>query len=95
MRPTDRVTVTMPSEMANELRRLADGGAIKSVSSYVTEAVHHRMSKDRHLAELDARLREHWSDEQIAEGLAWARHTLGTSGEGRSPQGNDPHSGVA
>lgn len=84
----------MPSEMATELRRLADGGAIKSVSSYVTETVHHRMVKDRHLAELDARLREHWSDEQIAAGLAWARRTLGTPDEGGS-QGNDPHTGAA
>ncbi len=85
----------MPSKMATELRRLADGGVIKSVSSYVTESVHHRMTKDRHLAELDTRLRERWSDEQIAAGLVWARRMLGTPGEGPSSQGNNPHPGAA
>lgn len=85
----------MPSEMATEPRRLADGGAIKSVSSYVTESVHHRMIKDRHLAELDTRLRKRRSDEQIAVGLAWARHMLGTPGEAAPPRATTPTPGAA
>jgi hypothetical protein len=53
------------------------------------------MIKDRHLAELDTRLRKRRSDEQIAVGLAWAQRMLGTPGEAAPPRATTPTPGAA
>jgi Arc/MetJ-type ribon-helix-helix transcriptional regulator len=76
MRETTRVTVTMPVEQAEQLRKLAGEGGAESVSAYVAEAVRHQLNRDRALATL-RRLYAERGIEPGAEHHAWARRVLG------------------
>jgi Arc/MetJ-type ribon-helix-helix transcriptional regulator len=71
MRNSERVTVTMPSDQAEALRRVVDAGGAESVSSYVAEAVRDRLARDEALHGL-----EHRFGRPPADALAWARRTL-------------------
>jgi antitoxin ParD1/3/4 len=72
MRSSERVTVTMPSEQADALRKIVDAGVADSVSSYVAEAVRDRLARDEALVTLEQRFGRPGSD-----ALTWARQTLG------------------
>lgn len=74
MRNSERVTVTMPSDQADALRKLVDAGGAESVSSYVAEAVRDRLSRDTALAKL-----EQTFGRPAPDALAWARQTLGVT----------------
>jgi len=54
MKTTERITVSIPVEMAARLRRLADAGAIDSVSAYVADAIDRKIRRERDLSRLDA-----------------------------------------
>ncbi|MGH3824407.1 MAG: ribbon-helix-helix domain-containing protein [Pseudonocardiaceae bacterium] len=76
MRTTERVTVTLPIEQAERLRRLAGEGEAASISAYVSKAVRAQLDKD---AALD-RLTRLYAERGVAlqaEHHAWARHLLG------------------
>jgi Arc/MetJ-type ribon-helix-helix transcriptional regulator len=77
---TERVTVTMSAEQAAQLRQAVADGASESVSSYVAAAVRDRLARDQALG----RLRQAWG-ELPDEALAWARHTLGVTGDEQKP----------
>lgn len=82
MRTTERVTVTLPIEQAEQLRRLAGAGDAASISAYVCKAVRAQLDKD---AALD-RLTRLYAERGVTlqpEHHAWARRLLGL-------QGNDP-----
>lgn len=82
MRTTERVTVTLPVEQAQRLRRLAGEGDAASISAYVSNAVRAQLDKD---AALD-RLTRLYAERGVtlhAEHHARARHLLGLAG-------NDP-----
>lgn len=83
MRTTERVTVTLPVEQAERLRRLAGEGGAESVSDYVSKAVREKLDKDAALGTL-ARLYAERGVSLHAEHHAWARHLLGL--EGDTPQ---------
>jgi antitoxin ParD1/3/4 len=70
----ERVTVTMPAEQAERLRRVVASGAAGSVSAYVADAVRDRLARDEALA----KLHDAWG-ELPDEALIWARRTLGVS----------------
>ncbi|MGH3719669.1 MAG: ribbon-helix-helix protein, CopG family [Pseudonocardiaceae bacterium] len=76
MRTTERVTVTLPLEQAERLRRLADEGGAASISAYVSDAVRAQLDKDAALERL-ARLYTERGVSLQAEHHAWARHLLG------------------
>ncbi|MBV9013435.1 MAG: hypothetical protein JO272_15590 [Pseudonocardiales bacterium] len=79
MRGTERVTVTLPVEQAEQLRRLAGEGETASISAYVSKAVRAQLDKD---AALD-RLRRLYAERGVtvgAEHHAWARDLLGLAG---------------
>jgi antitoxin ParD1/3/4 len=78
MRNSERVTVTMPSEQADALRKLVDAGGAESVSSYVAEAVRDRLARDQALTALEQRF-----GRPAPEALAWARRTLGVEAGGQ------------
>ena len=80
MRATERVTVTLPVEQAQRLRRLAGEGGAGSISAYVSKAVREQLDKD---AALD-RLTHLYAERGVtlhAEHHAWARHLLGLTGD--------------
>jgi Arc/MetJ-type ribon-helix-helix transcriptional regulator len=83
MRTTERVTVTLPVEQAERLRRLASEGGTASVSAYISKAVREQLDKDAALDKL-ARLYAQRGVTLHAEHHAWARHLLGL--EGDTPQ---------
>ena len=74
---TERVTVTMPAEQAELLRRVVAGGGAESVSSYVAGAVRDRLARDEALTRLD----EMWG-RLPDEPLQWARRQLGVDQPG-------------
>ena len=74
MRSSERVTVTMPADQAEAVRRLVDSGNAESVSSYVSEAVRSRLARDQALLALESRF-----GRPPAEALDWARRTLGAT----------------
>jgi Arc/MetJ-type ribon-helix-helix transcriptional regulator len=81
MRHSERVTVTMPSDQAEALRKLVEAGSADSVSSYVAAAVRDRLARDEALMILEQRF-----GRPAPETLAWARQTLGLgSTPGRMP----------
>jgi len=76
MRSTERVTVTLPVEQAQRLRRLAGDGDAASISAYVSNAVRAQLDKD---AALD-RLTRLYAERGVtlrAEHHQWARQLLG------------------
>ena len=76
MRSTERVTVTLPVEQVQRLRRLAGEGDAASISAYVSKAVRAQLDKD---AALD-RLTRLYAERGVtlhAEHHEWARHLLG------------------
>ena len=72
MRHSERVTVTMPTDQADALRKLVDTGGAESVSSYVAEAVRDRLARDEALITLE----RHFG-RPTPDALVWARRTLG------------------
>ena len=76
MRATERVTVTLPVEQAQRLRRLAGDGDAASVSAYVSKAVRAQLDKDAALDKL-TRLYAERGVTLDAEHHQWARHLLG------------------
>jgi antitoxin ParD1/3/4 len=74
MRNSERVTVTMPSEQAEALRKLVDAGGAESVSSYVADAVRDRLARDEALSTLEQRF-----GRPTPDALDWARRTLGVT----------------
>ncbi|MBF6065443.1 hypothetical protein IU500_34490 [Nocardia terpenica] len=55
-RKTRKVTVTVPTEVADTLDSWAKSGAIESVSGYVADAVQRRMNRAESLAKLEKAL---------------------------------------
>lgn len=82
---SQRITVTMPADQADQLKRLVDAGGADSVSSYVAEAVKARLDRDQGLADLRD-LFDRKGTGPGAEHLAWARELLGVD-EAGDPQG--------
>jgi Arc/MetJ-type ribon-helix-helix transcriptional regulator len=76
MRTTERVTVTLPVEQAQRLRRLAGEGDAASVSAYVSKAVRAQLDKDAALERL-TRLYAERGVTLHAEHHEWARQLLG------------------
>ena len=72
MRHSERLTVTMPSDQADAVRKVVDAGGADSVSAYVAEAVRDRLARDAALDTLQQRF-----GRPAPEALSWARHTLG------------------
>ncbi len=70
---SERVTVTIPSEVLAEARSAVRAGTASSMSAFVTDAVRARVAKDRALAAL-AKL---YGGPPPAEELAVARRALG------------------
>lgn len=83
MRTTERVTVTLPVEQAERLRRLAGEGDAASISAYVSKAVRAQLDKDAALERL-TRLYAERGVTLHAEHHVWARQLLGL--EGNDPQ---------
>lgn len=54
MRTTERITVSVPVEVAERLRKLADAGAIESVSAYVADAIDSKIRREQDRARLEA-----------------------------------------
>jgi Arc/MetJ-type ribon-helix-helix transcriptional regulator len=81
MRNNERVTVTMPADQAEAVRRMVEAGGAESVSSYVAEAVRNRLARDEALATLEQRF-----GRPSEEALAWARRTLGVSSASDAPE---------
>jgi Arc/MetJ-type ribon-helix-helix transcriptional regulator len=79
MRNSERVTVTMPSDQADALRKLVDAGGAESVSSYIAAAVRDRLARDEALARLEQQF-----GRPPAAALTWARHILGVDGPSRT-----------
>jgi Arc/MetJ-type ribon-helix-helix transcriptional regulator len=76
MRTTERVTVTLPVEQVQRLRRLAGEGDAASISAYVSKAVRAQLDKD---AALD-RLTRLYAERGVTlhtEHQEWARRLLG------------------
>ena len=82
---SQRITVTMPADQADQLKRLVDAGGADSVSAYVAEAVKSRLDRDQGLADLRD-LFDRKGTGPGAEHLAWARELLGVD-ETDKPQG--------
>jgi hypothetical protein len=79
MRTTGRVTVMLPVEQAERLRRMAGEGGVASISAYVSKAVRQQLDKD---AALDT-LRHLYAQRGVsldAEHHAWAHRVLGLDG---------------
>ena len=76
MRATERVTVTLPVEQAQRLRRLAGDGDAASISAYVSKAVRAQLDKDAALDKL-TRLYAERGVTLDAEHHQWARRLLG------------------
>lgn len=62
------MTVTLPTEDAEAIERMAEAGKVESVSRYVTEAVAFRRAREDGLAVLERRF-----GKPPDEALAWAR----------------------
>lgn len=76
MRETVRVTVTMPVEQFQELRKVAGHGQADSVSAYVTEAVGWQLRRHSALG----LLRRDYAERGVRTGPehdAWALRVLG------------------
>lgn len=82
---SQRITVTMPADQADQLKRLVDAGGAESVSSYVAEAVKARLDRDQGLADLRD-LFDRKGQGPTAEHLAWARELLGVEDGGKHHQ---------
>jgi Arc/MetJ-type ribon-helix-helix transcriptional regulator len=82
MRTTERVTVTLPVEQAQRLRRLAGEGDAASISAYVAKAVRAQLDKDAALDTL-TRLYAERGVTLHPEHHEWARRLLG-------PEDTDP-----
>lgn len=81
MRTTERVTVTLPVEQAERLRRVAGEGGVASVSAYVSQAVSRQLDKDAALESL-GRLYAERGVSLGAEHHEWACRILGVTGNG-------------
>lgn len=81
MRTTERVTVTLPVEQAERLRRAASEGDVASISAYVSQAVSRQLDRDASLAAL-GRLYAERGVGLGAEHHEWARRILGVAGNG-------------
>jgi Arc/MetJ-type ribon-helix-helix transcriptional regulator len=68
----ERVTVSLPVELAAEARRAVETGAAASVSSYIADAVSAKAQRQRALAELQ----RVFGGPPPAEELAAARRAL-------------------
>jgi antitoxin ParD1/3/4 len=68
----ERVTVSLPVELAAEARRAVETGAAASVSSYIADAVRAKAQQQRALAELE----RVFGGPPPAEELAAARRAL-------------------
>jgi antitoxin ParD1/3/4 len=68
----ERVTVSLPVELAAEARRAVETGAAASVSSYIADAVSAKAERQRALAELE----RVFGGPPPAEELAAARRAL-------------------
>ena len=51
----DRMTITLPEEDAARLRELREAGRISSVSDFVAEVVHAKLSVESAIARMEAR----------------------------------------
>jgi Arc/MetJ-type ribon-helix-helix transcriptional regulator len=71
----ERVTVSLPAELAAEARRAVETGAAASVSSYIADAVSAKAERQRALAELE----RVFGGPPSAEELAAARLALRSS----------------
>lgn len=75
MRTTERITVTLPAELANAARHAVEQGRAESVSAYVTSAVAQAAARER-----DDRLySRRWAQHGVpsVENAAWALKALG------------------
>jgi antitoxin ParD1/3/4 len=70
---TERVTVTMPADQVEALRRAVAAGDAESVSSYVADAVRQRLARDQALVSLETVL----GGRPPEDALNWARQALG------------------
>lgn len=71
----ERVTVSLPVELAAEVRRAVETGAAASVSSYIADAVSAKAERQHALAELE----RVFGGPPPAEELAAARRALGSN----------------
>ncbi|MDT3396562.1 ribbon-helix-helix protein, CopG family [Streptomyces sp. B1866] len=78
MAAKERVTITLPADSAEALRKLAAAGRIESVSAYVAESVIDRLERQ----ERAQRIIEGWAREaeaadpaEWARAMAWAQRT--------------------
>lgn len=74
---SQRVTITMPAEEVEALRRAAAVSGAESVSAYVAEAIRDRLARDLALDKLERLI----GGPPAADGLAWARSALGVGAD--------------
>jgi Arc/MetJ-type ribon-helix-helix transcriptional regulator len=76
MKTTERITVSLPTEVAERLRTLADAGAIDSVSAYVADAVDGKLRREHDLARLEAAFAAR-GIAPTSEADAWVQQVVG------------------
>ena len=86
MKTTERITVSVPVEVADQLRRMAEDGEIESVSAYVSETVSQRVDREQELSRIDA---EHAKRGIVitAEADAWAQRLVDDTKEWQRGRG--------
>jgi hypothetical protein len=70
---SQRVTITLPVEDVEALRRAVAVSGAESVSAYVAEAIRGRLARDLALDKLEKLI----GGPPAEDGLAWARTALG------------------
>ncbi len=70
---SQRVTITLPVEDVEALRRAVAVSGAESVSAYVAEAIRARLARDLALDKLEKLM----GGPPAEDGLAWARTALG------------------
>lgn len=75
----ERISITVPRELAEQLRGLKDANVIESVSAFVARTLAGQIDRDRRHRESDERLRRDFGlgDEDVALARQWADDTTG------------------
>ena len=80
----ERVTISLPSEVAAQVREMTEQGRTESVSAFISEAVAEKVNRQRRAREwLDRKLQdaEHTDPEGFSTARTWAERVFpGTGG---------------
>ncbi|MGI5336188.1 hypothetical protein ACQEVS_01655 [Streptomyces sp. CA-181903] len=75
----ERISITVPRELAEQLRGMQDANVIESVSAFVTRTLAGQIDRDRRHRESEERLRRDFGvdEEYIALAREWADDATG------------------